>query len=151
MDEYLTPADRRAVRRIARYGAGWIIVVLLFITAIGWGFWALGVASSDVRGAGNAIKAKNTATNRIAAQERFEQRFADIEAAGQRVQTLAAGAKANPEDYTLQVQATGSVTFCQQLVADYNADARKYSARDFRAADLPDHINAGDACKEHTP
>lgn len=138
--------QRREARGWARYGAGWIVIAIVFVVAIGWGLWALGVAGSDIRGKGDAIKTKNSGTNRIAAQERFEDRYADIEAAALRVDTLAAGAKSNPDDYTLGVQARGAVTYCQQAVADYNADARKYTAREFRAADLPDHIDASAQC-----
>lgn len=138
--------DRREVRSGAWYALKWVLAIIIVSLLIGWALWALGVFTSDVRGRGEAIKTKNSSTNRIAAQERFEDRYADIEAAGQRVDTLTAGAKANPKDYTLQVQATGAVTYCQQAVADYNADARKYTAAQFRASDLPSRIDASDVC-----
>ena len=119
---------------------------LTLIAALTIGTWLFGVWASDPIGQGEAIKTKNRSTNRIAAQERFEDMAADITAANQRITTTKAAAKANPDNYTMQVQATGAVTYCQQAVAQYNAEARKYTAAQFRASDLPASFNATTDC-----
>lgn len=116
---------------------------LVLIAAIAIGFWAFRVATSDVKGSGDAEIRKNSATNRIAAQERFEQLHAEIIASDQRIDVLADAVKADPS-YTNQTNLTGATTFCLSVVADYNAEARKFTAQEFRAADLPAQIDAID-------
>lgn len=143
---YLERDDRREVRKGAFYVLRWVLAIILVVTLIGWALWALGVATSDIRGRGEAVKTKHSSTNRIAAQERFEDMAADITAANQRIATTAAAAKANPDDYTARVNATGAITYCQQAVAQYNAEARKYTAAQFRAADLPASFDASTGC-----
>lgn len=145
-DPYMSRGDRREVRRGAFYVLRWALAIIVVATLIGWGLWALGVGTSDVRGRGEAIKTKNSSTNRISAQERFEDMAADITAAKQRITTMQTNMKANPKDYTAQVQATGAVTYCQQAVAQYNAEARKYTAAQFRASDLPASFDAATDC-----
>jgi len=119
---------------------------IVLIVALSWGIWAFGVWVSDIRGSGEAIKTKNSSTNRIAAQERFEDLYAEVNAAQQRIVTLETAAKADPS-YANSTAATGAITYCQTLVGQYNADARKYTARDFRAIDLPASLDAVETCK----
>ncbi len=144
-DPLLTRDDRAAVRWGYRYSLKWLVALIVTFVAIGWALWAFGVFTSDVRGRGEAIKTKNSGTNRIAAQERFEDLAADVGVSAQRIDTLAAAAKATPS-YAAQTAATGAVTYCQSLVAQYNADARKYTARQFRSADLPESFDASTTC-----
>ena len=44
---------------------------------------------------------------------------------------------------------TGARTYCASVVADYNALSRKYTAAEFKAADLPASLDAG-ACEGDT-
>jgi len=134
--------------KVAR-GAGWrvgvavlaTIVVVSILGAIGWG---IGVLLSDPAGKGNAIKQKNTANNRIQAQELFEQSYADIKAADKKVKIAKEALATDPADPTLRTNYTGVLQFCVSAVEDYNADARKYSLEDFRSSDLPYQIDEFD-------
>lgn len=123
-----------------------IIAAILIIPAV----FGIRVALSGIFGQGGAVINKNDAVNRVAAQERFESLFAEIKAADQRLDVLADAVKEDPS-YTNKTNLTGGRTYCLSVVADYNAEARKYSARDFRAYDLPAQIDQYDPttdCKE---
>lgn len=129
----------------------WIAGAVLFFGGLSIAHWGFGVFTSDIKGQGDATKTKNSGTNRIAAQERFEELYAGIKAADERIDVMAAAKKAAPNDLVAQVNYTGALAYCIQIRADYNAEARKYTAEQFRAADLPAQIDATDPafdCKE---
>jgi hypothetical protein len=129
----------------------WVGCVLAFIALISVGTWAFKVATSDVKGQGDATIQKNAGSNRIAAQERFESMYADIVAADQKIDVFAQAVAASPADKTAQTNLTGTKAYCIQARNDYNAEARKYSAEQFRSADLPYTIDITDPttdCKE---
>lgn len=139
------------VRGLTWRGYVWIACAVVFIGAIGVGTWAFRVHTSDARGRGDAVSRKNSGDNRIAQQEAFEQLYADIKAADQRIDVMAEAKKAQPRDPISQTNYTGSVNYCIGLVADYNAKARSYTAEQWRAADLPAQIDTTDPatdCKE---
>lgn len=128
-----------------------ILLIVAVIAAIGIGVWVFKVQTSDVKGAGDVQRTKNAAPNRIGAQERFESLYAGIKAADQRIDIMAAALAKAPTDVVAQTNYTGSQTFCTQLVADYNAEARKITAADWRSPDLPQQIDPSDPstdCKE---
>jgi hypothetical protein len=141
--------------KVAR-GAGWRIAVFVAVfiglfMVISVAVWGFRVVTSDIKGQGNAVIIKNDAVNRIAQQERFEQLYADVKAADLKIGTAAAAVALNPLDKTAQQTYTGTINFCIQVSADYDALARKYSAEDFKAVDLPDQIDRLDPstdCKE---
>lgn len=120
------------------------------VTAIGCGAWAVQVATSDIRGRGNAARTVNRADNRLAQQAYFEQTFQDIKAADQRLTQLAADKASHIEG--ADIRYSGAVTYCQQLVADYNSAAHKQIAAKFRDAGLPTAIDPVDIttdCREN--
>lgn len=126
--------------------AACVAIPLLFA-----GIFALRVVLSDPVGEGTAIIQKNSANNRIAAQERFEQLYQDILAADKRIGVAKATLDSAPDDKTFLTNYTGTVNFCLQLVADYNANANKFSQEDFRSTALPyqiDVLNPTTDCKE---
>lgn len=141
--------------RVAR-GFSWrlaigIVVAVLFVGGISIAYWGFGVGTSDVKGQGDAVKRKNSADNRIAEQAAFEKLYADIKAADARIDVFAAAKREQPTDTVAKTNYTGSLTICGQLVADYNAKARSYTAEQWRAADLPAQIDPTDPatdCKE---
>lgn len=138
--------DRVTISLAAR-----ILLGLAVLAIIAGGIWGFRVAASDVKGQGDAARTKNSAPNRIAAQERFETLYADIKAADERIDVMAAAKKASPTDLVATTNYTGAVNYCIQIRADYNAEARKYTAEQFRAADLPAQIDSLDPafdCKE---
>lgn len=140
----------RVARGLGIRAGGWIVAGVAFFILLGAGVWGFRVATSDIRGQGDATVQKNSGTNRIAAQERFEERYQDILAADRRIDVMAAAAKASKGE-TAQVNLTGAINYCIEAVAEYNADARKFTAREFRAADLPpriDNLDPATDCKE---
>ena len=141
--------------RVAR-GAGWrlgvgYLAILVAVLVVGALLWGVKVVTSDVRGQGNAVRQKNDANNRIGAQARFEDLYADIQAADRRLDVLAQQAKANPRDNVARTNYAGAVNYCIDVVSDYNAEARKYLARDFRSFDLPSQIDSVDPATDCKP
>ena len=141
--------------RVVRGGMsrGLLVFIVLLIVGglVGAAVWIIGVATSDINGRGEAIIQKNSANNRIAAQQTFEDLIADIKASDRKLDQAAADKKANPSDSTAATNYTGLVNHCQDTVGTYNADARHYTAAQFRASDLPAQIDPLDPttdCKE---
>lgn len=144
----------RVARAVGGRTAAWIIAAVVFFALLGAIGWGVKVATSDVKGQGDAVREKNSAPNRIAAQERFESLYAEIKASDQRLDALAADKKAAPTDRAASIRYTGAVAYCLSVVNDYNAEARKYRSQDFRSVDLPSEIDQTDPafdCKETTP
>lgn len=120
------------------------IVAVILVIGIPWGAWAIRVATSDVVGQGNAIINKNSAQNRTAAQAKFEDLYAEIVATDAKITTAHRRLESDPEDRTSKDIAFGTENVCLSMIADYNAEARKYLAADFRAFDLPAQIDTND-------
>lgn len=116
---------------------GAVFAVILFGVAV-WGFR---VVTSPVKGQGDAAITKNSAANWTAAQARFEEMYADIEATDRKIELAREALDTDPGDKTAQQTLSGTQNYCLEVVGDYNAEARKYLASDFKAADLPDQIN----------
>lgn len=129
-----------------------ILVFLIFFGLIGIGLWAFGVFTSDVKGRGDAVKTKNSAVNRIAAQERFHDLYQDVVAADRRIDVMADALKRNPDSEVNQANLTGSIAYCIDAVAAYDAETQKYTKRDYLDYSLPqDRIDDTDPatdCKE---
>jgi hypothetical protein len=128
-----------------------ILAIVAVIAVLGIGVWVFKVATSDTRGAGDATRTKNSGTNRIAAQERFEELYAGVKAADQKVGVMRQALTGAPTDVVAQTNYTGAVNYCIDLRAQYDAEARKYTAEDWRSIDLPQQIDQLDPatdCKE---
>ena len=142
------------------------VLVLALILALGWGLtaalWGMRVATAGIVGAGQAHIQKESAPNRIFQQAFFETAWADIRKYDVQVKDATAavadwdkvnagkadnaiGTLAN-ERARLASIATGIRQQCQTTVENYNAAARQYLARDFRAADLPEEIKLTSHC-----
>lgn len=133
------------------YSARWIVAVVLLAVVISAGLWALGVVGASTKGKGDAYRTKESGTNRIAAQERFETTYADVLASDQRLDILHLARQAAPEDAYAATRYTGAVAYCISARNGYNAEARKYTAEQFRASDLPEKLDPADPatdCKE---
>jgi hypothetical protein len=138
-------------------GASWrgvifITAIIVFIGLVSIGLWAFSVGTSDVKGKGDAYKQKNSANNRIAAQERFHDLYNDVIRADKAIDPMKAQLDRSPNSVISQTNYTGAITYCQTAVADYNAATEKYTQRDFRDSDLPFKIDDMDPttdCKEN--
>lgn len=124
-----------------------VFLVVLILIVVPIAAWGIKVATSDVKGQGDAIVQKNSSTNRISAQERFEDLYADIKASDAKIGPAKQAAKANPSTVN-QTNLTGLVNYCLDVVGDYNAEARKYTSADFRAIDLPAQISGMDSATD---
>lgn len=154
-EDRLDDFEAKPTRTTAKWAVrGWVIVVLVIALAsvLAAALWGLRVATSDVKGQGDAEIAKNDARNRIRAQEGFEKLFAAIQAADRNLTTTAAALRAKPNgDLKLETELLGQKHQCAGLVAEYDAKARSFTQEDFRAADLPPKIDASDSttnCEE---
>lgn len=135
---------KREVNSGARFGLGWIIVIVAIILAISAAVWGITVLVSGPRGQGDAIIEKNSAANWTAAQARFEDNYQEVKATDKNIAVTATALALDPENKTLQTNFLGLQNYCNTVVADYNADARKFLSEDFRAADLPQEIDSFD-------
>ena len=135
-------------------GFGWRALVVLLavlavsalISAVAWG---ISVATSDLKGQGDAVKTVNSGDNRLAQQAYFEQTYADIQKATRQLDQLEADKAAHVDG--ADIRYTGGVTYCQGLVADYNAAARKEIAAKFRDVGLPAQIDNTDPTTSCAP
>lgn len=126
-------------------GAAWrigllVLAILALVAVIGIGVWGFKVATSDIKGQGDATRQKNDATNRIAAQQRFEDLYQEVIQSDRRITMLADATERDPSTVN-QTNLTGAINYCLDVVGDYNAEARKFTAEEFRAADLPAQID----------
>lgn len=135
--------EARPFWTIFKWGALSTLIVVALVAIV----WALSVGGSDVQGRGNAVRQKNDATNRIQQSENFEETKQDFEAfpakikAAKRASDRANKSPDTTDDSIKATELDGIVQQCIDVAHDYNADARKYTAKDFRAADLPDHLD----------
>ncbi|WDS52052.1 membrane protein [Microbacterium phage Caron] len=127
------------------------VAVVIGVLAIPAAVWGVNVATAGIKGQGDAHVVKSSASNWTAAQARFEELYADIEATDRKITVAAEQKAADPEDKTAADTYLGTVNYCLSVVGEYNAEARKYLAEEFRAADLPAQIDNHDPatdCKE---
>jgi hypothetical protein len=135
-------------------GAGWLLVIILGVLALVTGaiFWGIGVATSDLKGQGDAIKQINSGTNRIEQYTHFWTLDKDIRSQAQNVATakqqLADFNKAMPiskdEPFNISEQRTslqnnynGPLQLCRANVAQYNNDSKAYTSAKFKDSQLP--------------
>jgi len=150
--------ERWDPRRVKIVFAAFVAVVIITPVTI----WGVSVATSDAKGKGNMEIERNSAENRIRAQAFFEQAFEDV----QKFDTQIGDAQKAYDDFVAnnpkptaddlvaaqlysqqmnnrQVTLTGLMQQCQNTVADYNAEARKTLAAEWRSPELPYQINDG--------
>lgn len=148
---YDSPNPSRVVRGGSWRTAVWIVCVVLFAFALGGGIWALKVATSDVRGAGDTVARVNSVDNRIGAQEHFQTLYNQIIAYDQELDQAAADKAEHPGDTFYATNYSGLVKTCIDARNQYNADANKVTQAKWRDATLPFQIDATDPktdCKE---
>ncbi|MCX6805784.1 MAG: hypothetical protein NT114_03790 [Patescibacteria group bacterium] len=149
--------ERWDPRRVKIAIAVFIAVVLVAPIAI----WGIRVTTSDTRGAGNVEIERNSAENRVRAQAYFEQSYQDIKkfdvqivdaqkayndfvtnnpkpSADDLVAAQIYGQQLNSRQVTL----TGLQQQCQNTVANYDAEARKTLAAEWRSNELPYQIDS---------
>lgn len=127
------------------------VATVATIAAVSVGAWGLKIATSDVKGRGDVVIKRNDADNRIFQQGHFRDLYEQIVAADQNITTYYLVAREDPKDKTARDNLTGTIAGCRNLVAAYNADARKVLGQKYLDGDLPTSIGLADPatdCKE---
>lgn len=140
--------DRETRRGGLRLG-GWIVVCVLFFGVLSGGVWGFRVLTSPAKGAGDSVIIKNSAENRILAQEEYVRLYNEVKRADKQLDILAETRKSSAQAETRYV---GGVSYCQSAVSDYNNLSLKYRTADFIPAGHPETINDLDPatdCKEN--
>lgn len=132
---------RRDVNRGGRLTVGWVLAILGVFAVIAVSIWVFNVATSDIKGQGDAVQQKNSAANRLDQQGHFNDLYQHIKQTDRKITDAKAQWDANPQDAVLRTNFTGLRNGCLTAVGDYNSLARKYLAQDFRDADLPSEID----------
>lgn len=149
--------DVRDANYVGRRAGGsvaiWVAAIIAVVAVIGIGGWVFKVATSDVKGKGDATVQINSGKNRIAAQESFEALFNQIKAYDKNLDQAAADKKEHPGDSFYATNYSGLVKQCNDAVAQYNGDANKVSRAKWLTDDLPFQIDDNNPltdCKEST-
>lgn len=148
---YESENPTRVARGFSWRAALWVIGIVLFVGALSVGIWYFKVATSDIKGQGDATVKVNSADNRLFAQGNFHDLYNEIKASDKKLDQAAADVAANPGDKTYATNYTGLKAHCLDVVAQYNAAARKISQAKFRDEDLPaqiDDTNPETDCRE---
>ena len=124
-------------------GAGWLLVIILGVLALVTGaiFWGIGVATSGIKGRGDAVKINNSAENWTAKQAFFEEKYEAVKAADKKIGLFRQSVEANPTDKTAQTNLQGITSQCLNYTAEYNAESRKFLSQDWKSPDLPIKIS----------
>jgi hypothetical protein len=141
----------RVVRGFGWRAGAWIVVTIAFIAVISAGIWALKVATSDVKGAGDQTQKINSVDNRIYAQEHFFTLYNNLIAYDQQLDQAAKDKAEHPGDRFFAINYSGLVKTCIDARNQYNADAFKVTQARWRDQSLPFQIDATDPktdCKE---
>lgn len=138
---------KKDVNRVGFWTLGKVLLIIFIAFVVAGLIWGANVLLSGPRGQGEAIVQRNSSENFIAAQARFEDLYQEIEASQGNIDVAKNALANDPEDRTLQTNLSGVLAHCNNTVADYNAEARKFLSEDFRAVDLPASIDADTTCK----
>lgn len=123
----------------------WLILATVTIAAISIGLWAFGVFTSNVAGAGGAIRQKNATVNRVQKQEMFEQLAADYDGYLIKIAAAVTAVKTTTDetDKALrQTELVGLKQVCVDAAQQFNAESHKYTSRDWKSAGLPGSLDA---------
>lgn len=150
-----TRETRREVADASAVGmsAAWRIVlsflaVLAVAGLVSIGIWYFKVATSDVKGAGDAARQNNSAANRLHAQQKYAELHEGIQATDRNIDTLAEAVKNDPTQVN-KTNLIGAQNVCQSSVAEYNAMATNVLTRGWIPAGLPVRVgdDPGTDCK----
>ena len=128
----------------------WTVAILVVCGGLSWAGWAIKVATSEVKGAGDQQIQINSGKNRTQAQELFEKLYTKIQEYDKNLDAAYLAKVEDPSSFN-KTNYTGLVMTCNQAVQEYNAEARKVSTSKWMSADLPYEIDQTDPrfdCKE---
>ena len=129
----------------------WVVSALIAVAIIAGAWWGISVLVSGPKGAGDTVRQNNSVTNRVFAQQHFEDLYAEVTGDDQKLDQAAADKAAHPDDPFYATNYTGLVNQCIAARAQYNADANKVLQKDWVSGDLPHQLDSSDPrfdCKE---
>ncbi len=148
----------------------WVWVLIAAVVIVPVFAWGISVATSGPRGAGDVVRERNSAINRVSAQAFFEDTYASVKkfdvqlTDAQKVldQFVANTPKPSDSDlvatqlYTQQLQSRqttvqGIQSECRNAAAAYNAEARKTLRAEWRSPDLPYQIDGSSPSTDCLP
>lgn len=131
---------------------GFVVIVILVLTAIQFAVWGLGIVTAPWAGRQNVHRIINKPNNIIAVNNSFFTLNGDIATDAQNLKTAAAQADAHrkatadkpdptgaieQEQADLDTTVTGLSAHCAGLVQQYNNDAVNYTKAAFLSSNLP--------------
>lgn len=121
----------------------WVIGLLLLFGAIAIALWAFGVFTAPIRGQAGAFKQQQSATNRVQQQAKFEQIAADYDGYLVQIQNAQVALKSASSETRAQreTELIGLRQICVTAAQDFNAESRKYLAREWKSAGLPERLD----------
>lgn len=121
-------------------GTLWLIGIIILGMVIGGVVFAINVATSNARGAGEAEIKNNSAENRIEKQEKFEKLYAEVQFNEDLVAQYTANLATTPDSTVMKTNLDGAKAACSASVHKYNAEVRKVTSQDWKAYDLPESL-----------
>lgn len=126
-----------------------IIAVALFVPMIIGGiYWGVSVATSDVRGQGNAVQIQNDAQNRMQSAKEFTELYGKVQLRDKQIDTeTEALAEAQGQEQDLDFyreNLRGAVRSCESAVEQYNALSGNPQKAPWRPSHLPERIDQSD-------
>jgi hypothetical protein len=138
---YDPPMSRDDERWFAGRAVLWTAFTLALIAAAVIAVFAFNVGTSDVKGRGDATRIHNSATNRIFAQQDFQQRYNRFKSQDvPNVKTAKDTFLLDPSSVNL-TNLTGAIQFCHSEAGNYNTDAKSFLLKDFRDNGLPKNLD----------
>ena len=117
-----------------------LVLLLLIGGAVSWVVFGINTATAPARGRGGAYQRQQSSTNRIFAQQQFQDLYTDYQATIAKIPAYQAQAKGG--DTVAQTNLTGLLSHCADVVGQYNAASAKYLTAQFRDADLPPTLDS---------
>lgn len=120
-----------------------VAAVILALILCGWGAYAVKVALSPVKGAGDVIIKQNDADTMIRAQAELQERYNGLAAACARIDIAKKAADADPTNRITAANYTGAQQHYVSLVSEYNAAASKLLYAKM-LGNLPESVSTND-------
>jgi hypothetical protein len=125
-------------------GTLWLIGIIVLGMIVGGVIFAINVATSNAKGAGDVVIKNNSAANRIEKQEGFRKLYAKVETNKTLVAQHTKNVALDPTDKTAKQTLLGVQSACVASVEQYNAEVGKVTSKDWLPEDLPESLsNAG--------
>ena len=131
---------------------GWLLLIIFIVIAVvtSAGLWLFGVATSGIKGQGDATKINNSAENWTEKQKLFHTKYQAVEGAKQKISVYkasVASATTPGEKKTAQTNLDGMISQCINYATEYNTETSAVLSRDWKDPELPYNINPVTECK----